>query len=78
MAIINIHNILVDMLPYIAPDVFGPYVTIDLKGIKQVITQCMYDIYGTMVTSILYYCKFCKTLKLNKFKMNLYDPYVEN
>ena len=31
-----------------------------------------------MVASLLYYCKFCKTLKLNKFKMGPYDPCVAN
>ena len=31
-----------------------------------------------MVASLLYYLKFCKTLKLNKFKMNPYYPCVAN
>ena len=31
-----------------------------------------------MVASLMYYCKFCKTLKLNKFNMNPYDPCVAN
>ena len=78
MVIIKIHGTLVDMILYIAPDVYGPYVTTDRKGINQLITQCMNGIYGTMVASLLYYCKFCKTLKLNKFKINPYDPCVAN
>ena len=78
MSIIKIRGVLVDMLLYIAPDFYGPYVTTDRKGIKKLITQFMNTIYGTMVEIILYYCKFCKTLKLNKFKMNPYDTCVAN
>ena len=35
-------------------------------------------IHGTMVETLLYYCKFYDTLKLNKFKINPYDPCVSN
>ena len=77
-AIINIHGILVDILSDISPYVYGLYVTTDRKGIKQLITQCMNYICGTMLASLLYYCKFCKTLKLNKFKMIPYDPCATN
>ena len=34
MEIIKIHGILVEMILYIAPDIYGPYVTTDRKGIK--------------------------------------------
>ena len=78
MDIIKIRGILVGMLLDIAPDVYGKYVTMDRKGIKQLITLYMDTIYGTIVESLIYYCKFCKMLKLNKFKMNPYDPYVTN
>ena len=67
-----------DMLLDIAPDVYEPHVTTGRKLIKQLITKCINVIYGTMVESLLYYCKFCKTLKLNKFKLNTYDTYVAN
>ena len=50
----------------------------DSKGIKQLIAQCMNVIYGTMLASIIYYCKFCNKFKLNKFKMNPYYPCVSN
>ena len=53
MDIIKIRGILVDMLLDITPDVYGRYITKDRKGIKQLITQCINDIYGTMVASIL-------------------------
>ena len=66
------------MLLYIAPDIYGPNVTMDRKGIKQLITQYINAIYGTMVESLLYYCKFFKTLELNKYYINPYDPCVAN
>ena len=78
MNIIKIRGVFVDMLLDIIPGVYGPYVTKYSKGINQLVTQCMNAIYGTMVASLIYYCKFCKTLKLNKFKMNPYDPFFAN
>ena len=55
MSIINTRMILVDMLLDIAPDIYGPYVITDRKGIKQLTTQCINTIYGTMLESLLYY-----------------------
>ena len=78
MAIIKIHGILVDMLVEIAPDVYKPYVTMDKKGIKQLVVQCQNAIYGTMVASLLYYRKFCKSLTNIGFEFNPYDPCVAN
>ena len=31
-----------------------------------------------MLPSLFYYCNFCKTLKVNNFSMNPYDPCVSN
>ena len=76
MATINIRGILVDMLLDIAPYVYEQYVTTDSKWINQLINQCMNAIYGTIVASILYYCKFYKMFKLNTLKMNPYYPCV--
>ena len=78
MAIINIRGILVEILLDIAPDVYGLYVTTDRKLIKKLITQCMNYVYGTMVASILFYCKFLKTSKLNIFEIDPYDTCVAN
>ena len=63
MAIIKIRGFLVDMLLEIAPEVYKPFVTLDKKGVKQVVVQCSNAIYGTMMTSLLYYKQFCKSLK---------------
>jgi hypothetical protein len=68
MAIIKIRGVLVDFLLEIAPEFYGPYITKDKKGIKQLIVQCTNAIYGTMVASLLYYRKFCETLKVKGLK----------
>jgi hypothetical protein len=78
MAVIKIRGVLVDMLLKIAPVVYGPYVTTDKKGVKQLILQTLNALYGTMVAGLLYYLKFSKTLKRNDFTINPYDPCVAN
>ncbi len=78
MAFIKIRGILVDMLCEIAPDIYKPYVTKDKKGIKQLLVQVQNALYGTMVASLLYYCKFVKSLKDVGFTLNPYDPCVAN
>ena len=39
---------------------------------------CQNALYGTMVTSILYYCKFTKILKITEFEINQCGPCVTN
>ena len=78
MAFIKIHGVLVDILVEIAPDVYGPYVTTDKKGVKQLIVKCKNALYGTMVASLLYYRKFVKSLTKIGFVLNPYDPCVAN
>ena len=67
-----------DMLLDIASDVYKLLVTTDRKGTKQLIVQCQNAIYGTMVASILYYHKFCKSLTSIGVKVNPYDFCVAN
>ena len=67
-----------DVLCKIAPDIYGPYVTKDKKGNKQLLLQCLNAIYGTMIASLLYYGKFCRTLARLGFTINPYDPCVAN
>jgi hypothetical protein len=69
---------LVNILGSIAPDVYGPYVTVGKKGENQLLVQCLTALYGTMVASLLYYKKFVKSLKLNGFRLNPCDPCVAN
>ena len=78
MVIIKIRGVLVDILLEIAPDVYGPYVTEDKKGVKQLLVQCQNALYGTMVASLLYYRKFVKSLTDIGFELNPYDPCVAN
>ncbi len=62
----------------IAPDVYRSYVTVGKKGKKQLLVQCLTDLYGTMVALLLYYNKFVKSLKSKGFKLNPYDPCMAN
>jgi hypothetical protein len=73
-AFIHIHGPLVNILVSIAPDVYGPYVTVGKKGKKRLLVQCLTALYGTMVVLLLYYKKFVKSLKSKGFKLNPYDP----
>ncbi len=77
-ALIQIRGPLVDILVSIAPDVYGPYVTIGKKGKKQLLVQYLTALYGTMVALLLYYKKFVKSLKSKGFKLNPYNPCVAN
>jgi hypothetical protein len=78
-ALICLHGPLVDILVSIAPNVYGPYVTVGKKGEKQLlVVQCLTALYGTMVALLLYYKKFVKSLKSKGFKLNPYDPCVAN
>ena len=54
MATIIVRGTLVDVLVDIAPDIYGPYVSTDKRGVKTLIIRCHNAIYGTMVTSLLY------------------------
>jgi hypothetical protein len=62
MVIIRIRGVLLDVLVQIAPYVYKSYVMTDKKGTKQLLVQCQNALYGTMVASLLYYCKFTKNL----------------
>jgi hypothetical protein len=77
-ATIKIRGVLVDILLEIAPEVYRPYATIGKNGVKQLIVQCKNAIYGTMVASLLYYCKFTKSLISIGYEMNPYDLCVAN
>jgi hypothetical protein len=76
MAIIKNHGVLVDILVQIAPDVYKSYVMTDKKGLKQLLVQCQNALYDTMVASLVYYCKFTKSLTSVRFKINPYDPCI--
>ena len=57
---------------------YNTYVTRDKRGVKQLLLLCQNALYGTMVASLLYYCKFAKSLTNIGFEIKLYDPCVAN
>jgi hypothetical protein len=78
MVFIKIRGVLAETLVDIAPNVYKSYISKDKKGTKQLLVQCQNAIYGTMVASLLYYRKFCKSLTTIGFIFNPYDPCVAN
>ena len=76
--IVCIRGMLVDILVKIAPDVYKDYVTVNNKGEKQILVECLNALYGTMMASLLYYEKFTTRLDKAGFEMNPHDPCVWN
>ena len=76
--IIRIRGVLVEWVAKTDPEVYSKYVTVDKKGDKVLLVECMNAIYGTMVAGLLYYCKFADSLDQKKFTKNPYDPCVWN
>ncbi len=56
--VMRIRGHMVDVLVKVAPRVYGPYVSTDKQGRKQLLVKCLNAIYRMMVASLLYYCKF--------------------
>jgi len=69
---------LIDMLVRITPDVYKGYVTLDKRGNKILLVECLNALYGMMVASLLYYQKFTNSLREYRYKVNPYDPCVWN
>ena len=78
MVTIIVRGALADFMVDIAPDIYGPYIRTEKKGLKTLILRCHNATYRTMVASLLYYKKFSKTIKHLGFKINPYDPLVSN
>ncbi len=76
--IVCIRGPLGDSLVSIAPDVYGPYVSMNESGQKVLIVECFNAIYGTMVAALLYYKKFVESLTKQGFKLNPYGRCVTN
>jgi len=60
--IIRLRGVVVDWLVKAAPEVYGPFVTTDKKGMKVLLVECLNAIYGTMIAGLLYYRKFSDSL----------------
>ena len=78
MATIIVQETLVNVLVEIAPDIYGPYIRTDKKGVKTLNLRCRNAIYGTMVASLLYCNKIYNMIKHLGFKINPYDPCIGN
>ena len=78
MATIIVRGALVNVLVDISPDIYGPYVSTDKKGVKTMVLRKYNAIYVTVIESLLYYKKICKTIKHIGFTINPYDPFVAN
>jgi hypothetical protein len=76
--VMRIRGHMVDVLVKVAPKVYDPYVLTDKQGGEQLLVKCLNAIYGMMVASLLYYCKFTRSLKNQGYVMNPYDPCVWN
>ena len=77
MAILKLKEGLADILCKIYSD-YKSYTTRDKRGVKQLLLHCQNALQGTMVASLLYYCKSTKTLTSIWFDTNPYDPCVTN
>jgi hypothetical protein len=75
-AIMRIRGHMMDVLVKVVPKVYGPYVSTNKQGRKQLLVECLNAIYGTMVASLLYYWKFTRILKNQGYMMNPYNPCV--
>ena len=51
--VMRVRGCMVNVLVKVAPKVYGPYVSIDKQGRKQLLAECLNAIYRTMVVSLL-------------------------
>ena len=78
MAVMKLRGALVEMLVDIAPETCSEYVTVGKNGVKQLIVQCQNAIYGAMMSGLLCYKKFTKSITEHGFELNPHDPCVAN
>jgi hypothetical protein len=76
--VMRIRGHMADILVKVALKVYGPYLSTDKQGRKQLLVECLNAIYSTMVASLLYYWKFTRSLKNQGYTIDPYDPCVWN
>ncbi len=74
--VMRIRGHMVNVLVKVAPKVYGPYVSTNKQGRKQLLVECLNAIYGTMLASLLYYRKFTRSLRNQGYTMNPHNPCV--
>ena len=77
MAIIKLRGVFVEILCNISPK-YKPYVTKVKKGFKHLLVHYHNTLCGTMLASLLYYCKLTKSLIYIGFEINPYDMCFTN
>ena len=77
MAIIKIRGFVVDILCKIASE-YTTYVTRDKRGVNYLLLNCQNKLYGTILASLIYYCKLTNILTSIGFEINPNDPCVSN
>ena len=76
--LLRLRGLLADLLVEIDPQTYKDFITKNNKGESVLICRCMNAIYGTVIASLLYYRKFRKSVELNGFTVNPYEPCVVN
>ena len=77
MDIIKLLGVLVHIYCEISSD-FKAYVTMDKRGVKQLLLRCQNALYAKMVASLIHYCKFTKSITSIGFYINPHDPCISN
>ena len=77
MATIKLRGVLVDSLCKISSD-YKAHVSRYNRWFNQFLLRCQNALYGTMVTRLVYYFKFTKSLTKIGFVINPHDPCVAN
>ena len=77
MTIIKLRGFLVDIKCEIYSE-YKDYVTRDNREVRQLLLRCQNALYGKIVSSLLSYFKFAKSLTSIGFEINPYNPFVAN
>ena len=77
MAIITTPGVLLDILRKISPE-YKPNLFREKKEFMQLVVRFQNNLYGKIVSKLIYYHKFTKSLMGIGFEINPYDPCVDN
>ena len=77
IAIIKLRRVLVNILYKISSD-YKVYVNRDKRTVKQLLIRRQNALDRKLVDSLLYYCKFTKSLISTGFEINPSDLYISN
>ena len=69
---------LAEMMTWVNPDLYRPYVTLSAKGVPMLYVRLSKALYGMLRAALLFYKKLCSDLEDMEFEVNPYDPCVAN